>query len=49
MHISAIEFLEKRAPRFNEVNGDDEKLIEDSGEVETVSNSEKENQKKGFM
>ena len=45
MHISATGYLEKGPPRFTEVIGD-EKMIEDGGEAETVSDSEEENQKK---
>ena len=45
MHISATGYLEKGAPRFTEVTGDEE-MIEDGGEAETVSDSEEENKKK---
>ena len=47
MHISATGYLEKEAPRFTEVTGDEE-MIEDGGEAETVSDSEEENKKKGL-
>ena len=45
MHISAIRYLEKWAPRFTEVIGDKE-MIEDSREAEMVSNSKEENKKR---
>ena len=48
MQISATGYQEKRAFCFTEVIGDDEKMIENSREAETVSNSEEKNKKKGF-
>ena len=45
MHISTTGYLEEGAPRFTEVTGD-EKMIEDGGEAETVSDSEEKNKKK---
>ena len=47
MHISATGYLEEGALCFTEVTGDKE-MIEDSGEAETVFNSEEVNKKKGF-
>ena len=48
MHISATGYLEEGAPCFTEVT-EDEKMIEDGGEAETVSDLEEENKKKGFI
>ena len=45
MHISATGYLGEWASRFTEVIGDKE-MIKDGGEVETVSDLEKENKKK---
>lgn len=45
MHISAIRYLEKWFFCFNKVTGDDEKIIEDGGEAETVSDSINEDKK----
>ena len=45
MHIYAIGYLKKEALCFTKITGD-EKIIEDGGEAETVSNLEEENKKK---
>ena len=47
MHISATGYLEKGAPCFTEVTGEEE-MVEDGREVETVSDSKEENKKKGL-
>lgn len=47
MHISTTRYLEKEAFCFIKVIGD-EKMIRDGKEIETVSDSEEENKKKGF-
>ena len=47
MHISATGYLEEGALCFTEVTGD-EKMIENGGEAETISDSEEENPKKGL-
>lgn len=46
MHISATGYLEEGASCFTKAIADDEKMIEDSKEVETVSNLEKEKKKR---
>lgn len=49
MQISVIEYLKEKTPYFIKVIRDNKKIYEDSGEVETVSNSEEEIKKKGFI
>ena len=45
MHISATGYLEEEAFCFTKVT-EDEEMIEDEGEVETVFDSEEKNKKK---
>ena len=48
MHISTTGYLKEGAPCFTKATGDEE-IIEDGAEMKTVSDSEEENKKKGFM
>lgn len=49
IHIFIAKYLEKRALCFIEVIENDEKIIEDSKEVETVSDSEEESKKRFYV